>query len=224
MKKNTLIIPCLTERLDIEFGYSKDDCCINCVKAISEIDINVFDEILFVILSKMDNEYRLTEKITADMARFENCRPNIKIIKLTGMTSSPAETIYHALSTVGFEDRSIYIKDADNMYSNRHALYGNEIMVASLEDQDIIDPKHKSYVQLDEQGFITNAIEHHVISDKFIAGGYSFADAEMFKDAYEALKTITNKFYISDIVFWLILNKDIQFRPVTAKDFKDFNI
>lgn len=221
--KKTLIVPCVTERLNVEFGYS-DDCCINCVRAISEIDINVFDEVYFIILEKMDAEYKIASKILSEMSRFENCRPTVKVIKLVTQTQSPADTIYDALLNIGFEDRSIYIKDADNMCSNKHALRGNEIMVANLEDMDIIDPKHKSYVQLDEQGFITNAIEQHVISNKFIAGGYAFEDAKQFKDAYDNLKNISTKFYISDIVFWLILNKNVKFRPVIAKDFKDFNI
>ena len=79
-------------------------------------------------------------------------------------------------------------------------------------------------MKTDEQGFVTNCIEKRVISDKFIAGGYCFRTAHMFKEAYEALKNYNNTFYISDIIYWLILNKDEKFLPVEAKDFLDFNI
>ena len=46
----------------------------------------------------------------------------------------------------------------------------------------------------------------------------------MFKEEYEALKNYNNTFYISDIIYWLILNKDEKFLPVEAEDFLDFNI
>lgn len=220
--KKTLIIPCGTDKLGAEFAYDNDTCSINCVRAISEMDIRNFDEIYFVILSEMDEKYHLTEKITADMNRILYYKGDFEIIRLGLKTNSPAETIYKALLAIG-TDRSIFIKDADAILFNQVMPTNNAVIVASLEDMELVNTMHKSYLQLDEQGFITNCIERRVISDKFIAGGYFFENAEDFVSAYEALKELTTKFYVSDIIFWLILNKNSKFLPVKAQKFKDFN-
>lgn len=224
MMKHIMIVPCATTRTDVEFAYDAEMCRINCVRAISEIDINSINEIYFVILAGMDEEYHLTEKIGADFRRFTNYYGKMNVMRLPYPTSSPAETIYKALQAIDTDNAQVFIKDADNMCMNKLPLKDNEVYCASLENIDKVDPMHKSYIKLDEQGFITNAIEKRVISDRFIAGGYSFNYASDYIEAYNALKNITDKFYISDILFWLILNRNAKFMPVSAKDFKDFNI
>ena len=97
---------------------------------------------------------------------------------------------------------------------------------ASLEKLGLVDPVHKSYLNVDEQGFITNAIEKRVISDKFIAGGYSFESAVDYITAYDALNELNNgeKFYVSDIIYWLILNRNVKFMPLDVEEFVDLNI
>lgn len=222
--KKTMIVPCLTKEPGIVFGHNDETCSINCVYAISEMNISDLDEIYFIVLSEMDETYHLTEKISADMGRLPAFKGIFRIIRIPLMTSSPAETVYRALQSIGTEGRALFIKDADNMFFNQSLPFTNAVMTSSLEETTLVDPMHKSYVKLDEQGFITNAIEKRVISDQFIAGGYSFEKADDFKEAYEALKKISPKFYISDVIFWLILNKNAKFMPVKAKGFKDFNI
>ena len=72
-----------------------------------------------------------------------------------------------------------------------------------------------------------NIIEKRVVSNLFNCGGYSFTDAALFKTAYEALlgyEDIANHMYISHIIYWLILNKKIKFRPVEATYYEDFEI
>ena len=222
--KKTMIVPCLTKETGVVFGHNDETCSINCVYAISEMSISDFDEIYFAVLSEMDETYHLTEKISADMNRLPSFTGDFRVIRIPLMTQSPAETVYRAIQSIGSDYRSLFIKDGDNMFSNQSIPFGNAVMTSSLEETTLVDPVHKSYVKLDEQGFITNAIEKRVISDKFIAGGYSFENANDFKEAYEGLKNISDKFYISDVIFWLILNKNAKFLPVKAKDFKDFNV
>lgn len=222
--KKTMIVPCLSKTLNKVFDHNEANCAINCVYAISEMDVTCFDEIYFVVLAEMDEKYHLTEKICADMGRLLYYKGEFKVLRLPNMTSSPAETVYRALQAIGAKDRTLFIKDGDNLFYNQNIPTTNAIITASLEEQTLVDPIHKSYVHLDEQGFITNAIEKRVISDQFIAGGYSFSDAKKYVEAYEELKKISNKFYISDVIFWLILNKNEKFLPVRAKEFTDFNI
>lgn len=226
MKKHILIVPCATRRPDVEFAYDKEECMINCVRAMSYINLSAIDEVYFVVITDKNDEYHLSEKITADCSRLDNIDGKVHIISLQ-KTDSPADTVYAALTHIcndGDTDIQLYIKDADNMCHNSTPLDGNEVLCASLEDISLVDPQHKSYIKLDEQGFITNVIEKRVISDRFIAGGYNFDNANDFIEAYESLKKTTEKFYISDIIFWLILNRDLKFRPVIATKFNDFNI
>lgn len=220
--KRTLIIPLVTDYHSKVFEYDKDTCMINCVNCISKLELNKFDEIYFILRDDVTQSLRLTEKISADIIRISNIRFNFILLPET--TSSPTETIYKAMSTIGWNDRMIFIKDGDNMFRVDDLELGNYVVTASLENMQLVDPQHKSYVKLDEQGFITNCIEKRVVSDKFIAGGYSFSDANLFKVAYENLKKYNSSFYISDIIYWLILNKDEKFLPLEAVEFNDFNI
>lgn len=221
--KRTLIVPLVTNGNSKVFEYNQFDCIINCVDAVSSLEISKFDEIYFILNKQVAQPWRLEEKISADVTRLNHI--HFSFIMLPSMTDSPAETIYKALSVIGWDDRRIFIKDGDNKFTlDSTPTSGNYIITSSLENLDRVDPKHKSYVKTDEQGFVTNCIEKRVISDKFIAGGYCFRTAHMFKEAYEALKNYNNTFYISDIIYWLILNKDEKFLPVEAKDFLDFNI
>ena len=221
--KRTLIVPLVTNGNSKVFEYNQFDCIINCVDAVSSLEISKFDEIYFILNKQVAQPWRLEEKISADVTRLNHI--HFSFIILPSMTDSPAETIYKALSVIGWGDRCIFIKDGDNKFTlDSTPTSGNYIITSSLENLDRVDPKHKSYVKTDEQGFVTNCIEKRVISDKFIAGGYCFRTAHMFKEAYEALKNYNNTFYISDIIYWLILNKDEKFLPVEAKDFLDFNI
>ena len=221
--KRTLIVPLVTNGNSKVFEYNQFDCIINCVDAVSSLEISKFDEIYFILNKQVAQPWRLEEKISADVTRLNHI--HFSFIILPSITDSPAETIYKALSVIGWGDRCIFIKDGDNKFTlDSTPTSGNYIITSSLENLDRVDPKHKSYVKTDEQGFVTNCIEKRVISDKFIAGGYCFRTAHMFKEAYEALKNYNNTFYISDIIYWLILNKDEKFLPVEAKDFLDFNI
>ena len=221
--KRTLIVPLVTNGNSKVFEYNQFDCIINCVDAVSSLEISKFDEIYFILNKQVAQPWRLEEKISADVTRLNHI--HFSFIILPSMTDSPAETIYKALSVIGWDARCIFIKDGDNKFTlDSTPTSGNYIITSSLENLDRVDPKHKSYVKTDEQGFVTNCIEKRVISDKFIAGGYCFRTAHMFKEAYEALKNYNNTFYISDIIYWLILNKDEKFLPVEAKDFLDLNI
>lgn len=223
----TLIMPLMTNfENSVVFTYSADKCMIRCVDALLSLNtlLEKFDEIYFVINENVDSHWNLQQKISADMSRLY-CT-NYKFIVLPKMTSSPAETVYNALSIIGCDNRTIFIKDGDNKFilDKSDMLFDNYVVTASLEKQTFVDPQHKSYVKTDEQGFITNCIEKRIISDKFIAGGYSFRDANLFKIGYDSLKKYCTSFYISDIIYWLILNKNEKFLPIEINNFLDFNI
>ena len=73
----------------------------------------------------------------------------------------------------------------------------------------------------------TNIIEKKIVGNLFNCGGYTFNDANDFVNGFEALlefEDISNHMYISHIIYWLILNKNIKFRPIEAIDYEDFEI
>lgn len=227
--KRVLIVPLMTTNVDAtEFQYT--DSFLNCVYALHKMKLTSFNKVVFVIDIMIDKHFNLTSKIYADVARI-HCNCPVEIFIPNKPTKSMAETIYVAIQNLildneSSEKLSIFIKDGDNYISLSDVPVGNYVTSASLEKLGLVDPVHKSYLNVDEQGFITNAIEKRVISDKFIAGGYSFESAIDYITAYEALDKLSNgeKFYVSDIIYWLILNRNLKFMPLDVEEFVDLNI
>ena len=219
----TLLIPLVTDSSSVVFKYNILNC-IQCVNAMKDI-ARKFDEVYFVIHAANVFNHMIDKKIGIDMK--VHGLDNFSFIILPKQTSSPAETIYEALQKIGVENRSIFIKDGDNKFTINDDFNidnSNAIIISSIEKLELVDPIHKSYVKTDEQGLVVNCIEKRVISDKFIAGGYFFKNAESFVNAYDELKKYNDKFYISDIIYWMILNKDEKFIPYEVDIFEDFNL
>ena len=234
-EKYKLIVPMLNaskkyeNSVPIEFQYDNDTGKINCVKSIEGLKVNyleTFDKIYFIILSKHEKKYHLADKI---MLSIKNSPLNGIECIFTFVdypTSSQAETIYNELKKYDIKG-PIFIKDADNMCICDKELKGNSVLVYSLENTPIVDPQHKSYITVDDQNFVTNIIEKRIVSNLFNCGGYSFKTALDFIEAYEAIQQfedIANHMYISHIIYWLILNKKLKFRPIEAIGYEDFEL
>ena len=94
--------------------------------------------------------------------------------------------------------------------------------VYPLEKLELVDPRHKSYVAVDDMQHITNIIEKKVVSHLFNAGGYCFEDVKDFLDAYNAYSHL-GKIYLSHIIYGMLLSGNL-FRPITVSDYTDWNI
>lgn len=225
--KNTLLVPLVTSGQNIVFETNKD-YMMNCVDAITSFNLSLFDEIYFILNDKVASLYNIKDKISADMLRLQKHinLPVYDFICLPQLTTSNAETIYKALDIIGWDNRCIVIKDGDNKFNINDIKNINNISVItfSLSALNLVDPQHKSYILKDQYGFITNCIEKNILSDEFIAGGYIFNDAKIYKLSYDNLKKITDKFYISNIIYWILLNTREIVKPIEANSFIDFNI
>ena len=227
----TLIVPMVSvkskDTVPLEFKYDNNTGQINCIKALEGIDLSMFTKIYFVMLYEHELKYHIAEKITVARKFNKKLLDTEVIFKfLDTPTSSQAETIYNTIVEYDIKG-PIFIKDADNTCTCDGQIKGNTVLVYPLENTPIVDPQHKSYVNVDDQNFVVNIIEKKVVSNLFNCGGYSFTDAELFKTAYEALlgyEDIVNHMYISHIIYWLILNKKVKFRPVEATYYEDFEI
>ena len=227
----TLIVPMVSvkskDTVPLEFKYDNNTGQINCIKALEGIDLSMFTKIYFVMLYEHELKYHIAEKITVARKFNKKLLDTEVIFKFLDVpTSSQAETIYNTIVEYDIKG-PIFIKDADNTCTCDGQIKGNTVLVYPLENTPIVDPQHKSYVNVDDQNFVVNIIEKRVVSNLFNCGGYSFTDAALFKTAYEALlgyEDIVNHMYISHIIYWLILNKKVKFRPVEATYYEDFEI
>lgn len=231
-KEYTLIVPMVSvktsaDEVPLEFKYDNNTGQINCIKALEGLDLTMFTKIYFVLLYEHELKYHVAEKITV-ARKYNKALLNTEIIFkfLDIPTISQAETIYNTIKEYNIEG-PIFIKDADNTCTCVGPITGNTVLVYPLENTPIVDPQHKSYVTIDDQNFVVNIIEKRVVSNLFNCGGYSFSNANDFTTAYENLISYEQPkvhMYISHIIYWLILNKKLKFRPIEAILYDDFEL
>ena len=113
--KRTLIVPLVTNGNSKVFEYNQFDCIINCVDAVSSLEISKFDEIYFILNKQVAQPWRLEEKISADVTRLNHI--HFSFIILPSMTDSPAETIYKALSCLS---SLVHMHTHENAYREVH--------------------------------------------------------------------------------------------------------
>ena len=234
-EKFSLIVPMINaskkyeNSVPIEFQYDNKTGKINCIKSIEGLKlsyIDTFSRIYFIILSKHEEKYHVSQKIMLSVKNSMLNGIECVFTFLDKPTSSQAETIYTEIIRHNIKG-PIFIKDADNMCILNSELKKNSVLVYPLENTPIVDPQHKSYVAIDDQNFVVNIIEKKVVSNLFNCGGYSFNSALDFVEAYEAVQMfedISSHMYISHIIYWLILNKKLKFRPIEAIGYEDFEI
>ncbi len=195
-----------------------DDGTLLCIKAITGLNLDVFDNIYFTILRKHAERYDVDSLLRLQFDRLG--LQKAEIIILDEPTSSQAETIARTIEKADI-DGAIFIKDADG-YFEADVYPENGVAVYPLERLDLVDPKNKSYVSVDDMQHITNIIEKRVVSHLFNAGGYCFEDASKFLDVYNQLKGY-NPLYLSHIIYYMLLERNL-FRPIHIHHYSDLNL
>jgi dTDP-glucose pyrophosphorylase len=171
--------------------------------AVSGFDLDL-DQVVVVILREHDEAYGARQGINDAFGR------EVEIVVLDEPTSSQAETVASAIRALDL-DEPFLVKDSDNCFTlddlEQDDCY---VSVDSLNNHDLINPRNKSYVQVDHNGLITNIREKEVISDLFSVGGYFFNDASNFLDVFDRLaasdSSWNRELYISDIVGSMVLD------------------
>lgn len=231
MEINNLIVPMVrkcTNKMPLEFQYN-DNGVMKCIDALSEMSLLTFDNIYFSLSLETDLCWDLQDKLTVAIERLRrDCRirPDTKVYCVVlKPTSSQAETIYETIKSYKIKG-SIFIKDADNKCNIKTTPTDNSVCLFSLEYCDIVDPKHKSYVTIDDNMFVTNIIEKRVVSNYFNCGGYSFQNVDDFVEGYKFCKQFEKNehMHISHIIYYLILFKKMIFKPIMADSYTDFAI
>ena len=217
----SLIVPIAADKPEYEqtlpyvFNFADDGVSL-CIKSIQGLNLDKFEHIYFVVLDKLDQKYNLTELLEM---QFRNIGlEKAEVLSLKKPTLSQAQTIYECIKQKQIEG-GIFVKDADGYFSCDFT-ENNGISIYPLDKLDLVNPHNKSYVDLDDQFYITNIIEKKIISRYFNAGGYLFENAETFCRYYERLSHY-DKLYMSHIVYAMLLD-NVSFRPFDVENYQDW--
>lgn len=222
-KNFSLIIPAAADRPEYAhvlphiFSRDKEGLMI-CVKSILGLNLECFDKIYFTILRKHVERYDADVMLNLQLRRIGLDRA--KIIVLENPTATQAETV---ASTIQHENitGSIFIKDADSFFK-AEIFPENGVAVYPLEEMELVDPRNKSYVSVDDMQYITNIIEKRVVSNLFSVGGYCFENVTDFLDAYDRHKEL-GAIYLSHLIYSMLLDGNL-FRPIMVSKYHDWNI
>jgi len=133
----------------------------------------------------------------------------VKVAILDQRTQSQSETVARALEKLDLHEPFL-VKDSDGFFKlDDLKQEDNYVCVDSLNNFDSINPRNKSYLQIDHKGIVTNIREKVVISDLFNVGGYYFTSPQYFLEFYQRLaadKANWNReIYLSDVIGAMIL-------------------
>jgi NDP-sugar pyrophosphorylase family protein len=135
---------------------------------------------------------------------------NVEVVILEEPTRSQSETVHLTLKRTEWTS-AFLVKDSDNFF-NLDSLEQpfNYVCVDSLNNHDNINPRNKSYVQIDHVDRIIGIREKHVVSDLFSVGGYFFSEAAVFNEHFESLLRHADdthpEIFLSDVIAHMLLS------------------
>ena len=150
--------------------------------------------ITIVILAEHERKFSVRQKLIDTFGH------KVDIIILENPTTGPADTVYQAIQKGRINKADeILIKDCDGFYET-DIVEGNAIYVSKLSDNpNIRNAPAKSYTLSNEQRIINTVIEKQIVSNHFCAGGYQFARAGDYCEAYENL-SFGGEIFVSNII------------------------
>ena len=196
--------PEYSNKLPYVFALGEDGIIV-CIKSVLGLPLDRFDNIYFTVLRKHDDLFYMG-------------LVNVKIVILDEPTRDQVETVFMTIQQERISG-SIYIKDADCYFESKEAIR-NGVAIYPIEELEMLDPRDKSYVAVDDMYYITNIIEKSVIGHYISAGGYAFEDCDVFCKYYTSLRHY-DRLYLSHIIYAMLLDKK-TFRPFLVKNYKDW--
>lgn len=216
-----LIVPVAADKAEYKdglpyvFGLDGDGVII-CLKSILGLELEQFDNIYFTVLRKHDERFFVGDNLRLQFKRLG--MHNAKVVVLDTPTQDQAETICQTIMQEHIQG-SIFIKDADS-YFKTSLVDENGVAIFPIEELDILSPKDKSYVAVDDMYYPTNIIEKNVVGHYISAGGYYIQDAAVYMGYYDRLRRY-GKLYLSHIIYAMLLDKK-AFRPMIVEEYKDW--
>ena len=188
------------------------------VRAVKELNFNPEDLVVTIL-----REHE--EKFNAKRGLADAFGHEVKTVILDQQTKSQSETVVETLKQANITEPFL-IKDSDNSFRiDEIDANTSYVTVSSLNEFDLINPRNKSYVTVDHEGFITCIREKRVISDLFSVGGYFFRSPDVFMSAYDKLNNspeiATSEIYISEVISYLLMNGE-PFKTKHAAEYQDW--
>lgn len=219
--KYSLIVPAAADKIEYSdklpyiFGLDKDGIII-CIKSIMGLELKQFENIYFTVLKKHDDRFFVVESLNMQFKRLGI--KNAHVVVLDNPTRDQAETVFKTIQKEHIKG-GIMIKDADS-YFKTDLTCANGIAIYPIEELEILSPKDKSYVSVDDMYYVTNIIEKKIVGHYIGAGGYMIEDTDNFCAYYHRLRGY-GRLYLSHIVYAMLLDK-FTFRPMLVEDYKDW--
>ena len=176
-------------------------------------------DIIVAILRRHEDALGATDGIHRMLGK------EVRVLVFEEPTRSQSETVFKMINSAEV-DEPFLIKDSDNaFFLDEIEQDFNYICVESLNNFEEINPRNKSYVQLDSNHLVTAIKEKVVISDCFCVGGYYFTNPEAFCQTYKKLVAQfvdgAQELYISDIIGAMLLD-DVPFFTRKARGYVDW--
>jgi len=190
-------------------------------KAISGLSLDAFGRIIFTIVREHDEQYQ-----AASILRDIYKDPKYDVLVLDKFTRSAAETVFLTLRHKDVKG-SFVVKDSDNFVCVDVPIEGDSFVVGLDINRcgDISNIAGKSFILTNEQDVLVDIVEKSVCSNLICLGVYAFADAEIYRSAYQKLiapGTLCDELYVSHVMAYLISHDNAVVRYVEATAYEDW--
>lgn len=184
-------------------------------EAIKGLSISPEDHVYLICMKEHIEKYKCEDGITEQFSEYEN----FHLVLLDEQTKNQPETIYQCVLKMKIEGQ-IVIKDCDNFFNVHLPDNQNFIATSDLHDHGMLNPGNKSYVEIGDNGLVSNIVEKKIISDLFCIGCYGFADASDFIRCYDEMSS-NDDMYISHIIYKMLLENK-NFVSINGTDYLDW--
>lgn len=188
------------------------------VEAIKKLDLDKFESINLICLQEHEDKHSVRVAIETQFDEI-GYRDKLRFIMLKERTRNQPETVYQGLKAAGITG-PIFIKDSDNQFS-APVKEGNHVCCLDLHELETVNARNKSYIDIDEYGFVQNIVEKKIVSSTFCVGGYVFESAQTFMSIYEKLSSDSHDLYISNIIYQMLMDGH-TFNALHSEDYCDW--
>jgi len=181
--------------------------------AISGLAIHL-EDLIVTILREHEDRFGVTAGLADVFGR------PIATCILDQQTRSQSETVAATLRATRLKEPFL-VKDSDGSFVlDAVAAEHNYVCVDSLNQHDLMNPRNKSYVRIDNDNVVTAIREKFVISEFFNVGGYYFRSPDEFLQYFDRLSTDADdskrELYLSNVIAAMLVDKvPFQARLIT---------
>jgi len=172
-------------------------------EALRGLNLESFSTIYFVTNREHQEKYHFIDAFIDHLHSIDK-RINVEFLLLDKQTKSQPETVYECIQQKKITG-SILVKDSDNFFEVTIGDQGNFVCYFDLNDGNQFNARNKSYIQFDNNGFISNIVEKKIVSSTFSVGGYGFEEAQEFCKYFGVLQNLNAEVYMSNVIFEMLL-------------------